>query len=73
MTLNQIILRITIVKTTDSLIINLNDYSRAILKKHKEILFENNNLLPVKSNQKINDYINELARINEPIKGLVFC
>lgn len=64
-------IEITTVKTADSLIIELNDHSRAILKKYKDIPFENNKALPVISNQKMNDYLKdlaELAKINEPIR-----
>lgn len=62
---------VTTVKTSDSLIIELNSYSRAILDKYKEYHFENDKALPVISNQKMNDYIKELAElaeINEPVR-----
>lgn len=64
-------IEITTVKTNDSLIIELNNYSRAILDKYKNVHFENNKVLPVVSNQKMNDYIKELAKlanIDEPIR-----
>lgn len=64
-------IEITTVKTADSLIIELNDHSRAILEKYKNVPFENNKALPVISNQKMNDYLKdlaELAKINEPIR-----
>lgn len=63
-------IEITTVKTADSLIIDLNDYTRAIIKKYKDAHFENDKVLPVISNQKMNDYIKdlaELAGINEPV------
>lgn len=66
---NQI--EITTIKTADSLIIELNDYSREILDRYKDFPFENNKVLPVISNQKMNDYLKELgelANINEPVR-----
>lgn len=58
-------LEITSIKTTDSLIIELNDHSKAIIEKYKDIGFKNNKALPVISNQKMNDYIKELAQLAE--------
>ena len=63
-------IEITTVKTGDSLFIDLNDYSSAILNKYKDVPFKNDNALPVISNQKMNDYIKELAELvgfDEPI------
>lgn len=63
-------IEITTVKTADSLVIDLNDYTRGILKKYSEVYFENDKVLPVISNQKMNDYLKELAElanINEPV------
>lgn len=63
-------IEVTTVKTSDSLIIELNDHSRAILEKYKDVEFENDKALPVITNQKINDYLKELAElaeINEPV------
>lgn len=62
---------ITTVKTADSLVIELNNHSKAILEKYKDVHFEGNKVLPVISNQKMNDYLKELgelAEINEPIR-----
>lgn len=56
-------LHITTVKTADSLTIDLNKYSRAILDKYKDVEFEGNHPLPVISNQKMNDYLKDIARI----------
>lgn len=53
---------IVTVKTNDSLSIDLNDYSREILKKYKDYHFEGNKALPVISNQKMNDYLKELGK-----------
>lgn len=62
---------IVAIKTGSTLTIDLNDYSRSILDKYKESVFDNNRALPVISNQTYNDYLKELcfiAGINEPIK-----
>lgn len=64
-------IKVTTVKTADSLVIELNDHSKAILEKYKDVHFENNIALPVISNQKMNDYLKELgelAGIDEPIR-----
>jgi len=63
-------IEITTVKTADSLIIELNNHSKSIIEKYKEVHFENNKVLPVITNQKMNDYLKELAEfaeINEPV------
>ena len=46
-------IEVTTVKTADSLSIELNKYSKAILEKYKDIHFENHMTLPVISNQKV--------------------
>ena len=56
---------ITTVKTADSLKIDLNDYSREILKKYKKYQSDANYALPVISNQKMNDYLKDLAKLLE--------
>ncbi len=56
-------LHITTVKTSDSLTIELNKYSKAILDKYADIPFEDNKALPVISNQRMNDYIKELGKL----------
>lgn len=64
-------IEITTVKTADSLTIELNKHSKAILEKYKDVHFEDNKVLPVISNQRMNDYLKELAElagINEPIR-----
>ena len=64
-------IEITTVKTADSLLIDLNKHSKAILEKYKEVHFEDYKALPVISNQRMNDYLKELAElagINEPIR-----
>ena len=64
-------IEITTVKTADNLVIELNNHSRTILNKYKDVAFEDNKVLPVISNQKMNDYLKELAElaeINEPVR-----
>jgi len=64
-------IEVTTVKTSDSLIIELNNHSKAILYKYKDVAFENNKVLPVITNQKMNDYLKELAEmagIDEPVR-----
>ena len=64
-------IEITTVKTADSLIIELNKHSRSILEKYEDVVFEKDKALPVISNQRMNDYLKELAelaRIDEPIR-----
>lgn len=50
-------------KTAEPLSIDLNDYSRAILKKYENITFEHGLALPIITNQKMNTYLKELAKI----------
>lgn len=64
-------IEVTTVKTSDSLIIELNNHSKAILDKYKDVAFEDDKVLPVITNQKMNDYLKELAEmagIDEPIR-----
>ena len=64
-------IEVTTVKTSDSLIIELNNHSKAILDKYKDVAFEDDKVLPVITNQKMNDYLKELADmagIDEPIR-----
>tara|TARA_R110002012_G_scaffold241323_1_gene415533 strand:+ start:11826 stop:13112 length:1287 start_codon:yes stop_codon:yes gene_type:complete len=64
-------IEVTTVKTSDNLIIEFNKYSKAIIEKYSHIPYENNKALPVISNQKMNDYIKELAElaeINSPVR-----
>lgn len=64
-------IEVTTVKTADSLVIELNNYSRAILDKYKHVAFEGDKVLPVVSNQKMNDYLKELSKlagIDEPVR-----
>ena len=64
-------IEVTTIKTGDSLKIELNDYSRAIVEKYKNEIFDNNLAFPISSNQKMNDYLKELgklAELNESIR-----
>ena len=64
-------IEVTTVKTSDSLIIELNNHSKAILDKYKDVSFEDDKVLPVITNQKMNDYLKELAElagIDEPVR-----
>lgn len=45
-------IEITTVKTADRLVIELNNHSRAILDKYKDVEFEGHKVLPVISNQR---------------------
>jgi integrase len=52
-------IEITTIKTCDSLKIELNSHSRAILKKYEPFEFKNGKALPVVSNQKMNQFLQE--------------
>lgn len=58
-------IQITTIKTDDSLTIELNDYSRAILKKYQKEVYPGNKALPVISNQKMNDHLKDLGEVCE--------
>ena len=64
-------IEITTVKTSENLVIELNNHSKAILDKYRDVVFKDEKVLPVISNQRMNDYIKELGRlaeINEPVR-----
>ena len=61
---------ITTVKTSDTLKIELNDYSRAILEKYRDEKYPGGHALPMASNQKMNTGLKELcelAGIDSPV------
>jgi len=58
-------IEITTIKTSDSLVIELNMHTRAILKKYADIPYKFDKALPVISNQRMNDYIKELGELAE--------
>lgn len=63
-------IQVTTIKTYETLRIELNDYSKAILEKYKDETYEDNLALPVISNQKMNDGLKELGElcgIDEPV------
>ena len=62
-------------KTVEPLSIDLNDYSRAILNKYENISFPNGLALPVMTNQKMNEYLKELAQLaglDAPIRKVYY-
>lgn len=62
-------------KTYESLRIELNKYSKKILEKHKSINYPLGKALPSLSNQKMNNYLKDIARLlkfNSPIKSTYF-
>ena len=64
-------IEITTIKTVDSLRIELNTHSKAILKKYAPFDFHDGKALPVVSNQKMNTYLHELCKLagfDEPIR-----
>jgi len=56
-------IEIVTVKTDDRLTIPLNAYSRAILAKYHDVNFKDDKVLPVISNQKMNEYLKELGEL----------
>ena len=61
---------ITTVKTSDNLVIELNDYSCAILGKYRGEEYLRNLALPVITNQRMNEYIKEIGKeckLDKPI------
>ena len=68
-------IEITTVKTADSLVIELNDHSRAILDKYKHEALSGNKALPVISNQRMNIYLKqlgEMAGLDDPVRKTYF-
>ncbi len=60
----------TTVKTFDTLIVELNDVTSAILDRYKDYPLKNDKALPVATNQKMNVYLKIIAKmagINEPV------
>ena len=66
---------VTTIKTKDTLRIELNEESKSILDRYKNITFENDKALPVISNQKMNDSLHDLCKlagINEMVRKTYF-
>ena len=62
---------VTTIKTGDSVSIELNDITKAILEKYKDVPFKDNKALPSYTNQAMNRSLKELcqqAEINDPIR-----
>ncbi len=70
-------IEIVTIKTDDPLVIDLNDYSRALIDKYRPFqdVSKNGKVFPVISNQKYNDYIKELGKLagfNQPTTKVIF-
>lgn len=66
---------ITTIKTHDTITIELNKFSKAILDKYKDTPFPDDKVLPVISNQRMNDYLKEIGRrcgIDSPITTTIY-
>ena len=62
---------VTTIKTGDRVSIELNDITKAILEKYKDVPFKDNKALPSFTNQAMNRSLKELcqlAEINDPIR-----
>ena len=62
---------VTTIKTGDSVSIELNDITKAILEKYKDVPFKDDKALPSFTNQAMNRSLKELcqlAEINDPIR-----
>ncbi len=56
-------IHITTIKTDDSLTIELNNYSKAILAKYAKEVYPGNKALPVISNAKMNDHLKDMGEV----------
>lgn len=56
-------IQVTTIKTNDTIKIELNDYSHSIIEKYKDSNFPNDMVLPVISNQKMNEYLKEMGKV----------
>ena len=56
-------IHITTIKTDDSLTIELNNYSKAILAKYADEVYPNNKALPVISNVRMNDHLKDMGEV----------
>ena len=66
---------VTTIKTADSVTIELNDTTKAILAKYKDVPFPGDRALPPYTNQAMNRSLKDLcqmAEINEPIRITTF-
>lgn len=68
-------MEVTTIKTDDRLYINLNDMTRGILDKYKDLRNRKGTALPVVSNQKTNEYLKDvckMAEIDQPVQVVYF-
>lgn len=68
-------IRITTVKTNDTITIDLNKYSASILEKYKDVPLPKNRALPVITNQKMNEHLKtlgQLCQLNSPVTVTVY-
>lgn len=56
-------IQITTIKTIDSLVIDLNDYSREILDRYRSVEIKNGKALPVVANQKMNINLKKICKL----------
>lgn len=56
-------IHITTIKTHDSITIELNRFSRAILDKYADVPLPDDKALPVITNQKMNEYLKEMGEV----------
>ena len=56
-------IRVTTVKTSDDLVIELNDYGEEILGRYVDEVFPDDKVFPVLSNQRMNKRLKELCRL----------
>lgn len=61
--ITEMALHVTTIKTSDSLIIDQNKFTKAILAKYANIPFKGGKALPVITNQKMNVYLKELGEL----------
>ena len=57
-------IEITTVKTADSISVELNDITKAILEKYKDVPFKDNKALPNLTNQAMNRDVKELCKLS---------
>lgn len=68
-------IRVTTIKTTDTLNIELNQYAKTILQKYEGECYPGDLALPVISDQRMNEYLRELgelARLTTPVRKIYF-
>lgn len=69
------VMTVTTIKTNDTITIELNSHTRAILDKYREFSFPGGRVFPAPTNQEANRYLKELCRlagINEPVTVVTY-